>query len=61
MRLKSGETSSYLYGVMEVLRASFSTQVAICNLQPSVRMTLEIVQLDREFDILESLEAVLKH
>ncbi|MDZ4871529.1 MAG: hypothetical protein CLLPBCKN_000917 [Chroococcidiopsis cubana SAG 39.79] len=52
---------SGLFSLMTGLTAARQQQccLAICNLQPPVRMTLEIIQLDREIDIFESLEAVL--
>ncbi|NEP43655.1 MAG: STAS domain-containing protein [Okeania sp. SIO2H7] len=34
-------------------------RLVICNLQPSVRLIFEISQLDRAFEIVDSLDAVL--
>lgn len=53
--------NSGLLSLIAGLKAARQQQcrLAICNLQPSVRISLEIAQIDLVFDIFESLEAAL--
>jgi anti-anti-sigma factor len=53
--------SAGLKFLVDALAAASEQQcrLALCNLQPQIRILMEISQLDRVFDIFESVEGIL--